>query len=218
MIPFDFIRRFSFFTGEARPGPPPPVNGARSMPPGAPHWAVPSVTNLEAVHPRCRTAVVLDVNNLALSARDHGCGFDPARLHGLLRLRCGGVLASAAVGGHEPELSRHRDVLVRAGFVVVAHEAQLVAGRFKADLDSVVGGMLAKHVIRDRVGQVVLGSGDGDFVPLLSWLRDLRSQPLRVVVLAVPGSIGRALELEADAVVRVGRDVLRRPSAMGAAF
>ncbi|MCO5164875.1 MAG: NYN domain-containing protein [Planctomycetes bacterium] len=210
MKPIDLIRRLSFFQPvpiEARP-----VGGVAcaTSPRGA---RLAPTTDLSPIDPFRKTAVVVDATNLLLSARDLGRGLDPARLGALLRLRCPGLLASAALGGHPPALEGWRAGFNRAGFLVVAQEAQFVAGRFKCDMDSVVGALLAKHAIRDRVGQVVLASGDADFVPLLRFARTLRRQPLRAVVLAVPGSLSRALEQEADDTVLLGADALPLPSA-----
>lgn len=211
MTPIEFLRRLTFF----QPAPAPLRRAARPLrlPTSARADRLPSTTDLTAVDPFRKSAVVVDVNNLILSARDAGRGFDPDALGRILRQRCPGILGSAAMGGHEPKLGQWREAFRKAGFHVVSQQAQFVGGRFKSDLDAVVGGLLTKHLIRDRVGQLVLASGDSDFLPLIRFLRTLRRQPVRVVVLAVAGSLSRALEQEADATVWLGRDVLPSPSA-----
>jgi uncharacterized LabA/DUF88 family protein len=173
--------------------------------------SLPTTTDLRSIKSRRRTLLALDGNNLICSAQDLGLRFDDVALLRAIRdaSRASSLNATAVLSAEEPRLSQHRQRLEGAGYTVVGEVAHRIAGKLKANMDPALAGVVTKAVLRDRVTQIVLGSGDGDFAGLIRFLRKQTKRPLRFVVVGVRGSIARVLCEAADATVELGQDVLR---------
>lgn len=171
---------------------------------------LPDTTNASVLS-GMKSGLLVDWNNMHLSAKDRGRRFDAGALLRLVRARVPGVLPVLALAAREPTLSERAARLAGQGYQVLASRGTCVGGRFKADADAALGALAAALVLRTRVRQLVLATGDGDFMPMIAVLRRLVGPELRVVALGVEGCFSRQLKAAADASAVLGKDVLRAP-------
>lgn len=122
-----------------------------------------------------RVGVFVDVQNLYYSAR---AMYDA-------NVNFGKILETAANGrqliraiayvikSEAPKEQSFFDALEKAGFEVKSKDIQVFAdGQKKGDWD--VGVAIDAIKIADRLDAVVLATGDGDFIPLVTYLRENR--------------------------------------------
>ncbi len=157
---------------------------------------------------RCSEGVVilLDQANLAATAQaTFGRKVNFSRL--LDELTFGRPLIKAVafvVDNGGPRFDAFCETLRRSGWEVRIKKPQRFSdGRTKADWD--MGIAMEAIAYRDRAAVIVLGSGDGDFVPLL---KQLRRWGQRVEVAAYPDGLSADLVHCADGVTRLGTRTL----------
>jgi uncharacterized LabA/DUF88 family protein len=122
-----------------------------------------------------RIGVFVDVQNLYYSARamyDANVNFGKileAATNGRQLIRA----IAYVIKSEAPKEQGFFDALEKAGFEVKSKDIQIFAdGRKKGDWD--VGIAVDAIKIADRLDVVVLVTGDGDFVPLVTYLRENR--------------------------------------------
>lgn len=154
-------------------------------------------------HPSQRVGVFVDVQNMYYSAR---AIFDSSVNFGrLLQTAVGDrqlIRAFAYVIKSEaPKEQGFFDALSKAGFEVQSKDIQIFAdGQKKGDWD--VGIAVDAIKIADRLDVVVLATGDGDFVPLVHYLRENRG--CRVEGIAFEKSTSTKLIETLDSFVDIG--------------
>jgi uncharacterized LabA/DUF88 family protein len=155
-------------------------------------------------------ALFADVQNLYYTVRQaHACQLDYRALWRAVQARGEIVEATAyAIERGDPKQRQFQQILRELGFTVKLKPfSQRSDGSAKGDWD--VGITLDVMEAAERVDEVVLASGDGDFDQLLERIR-LR-HGTRSCVLGVPGLTAQALVRAADAYVPIeGALLLRR--------
>jgi len=144
-----------------------------------------------------RIALFVDVQNLYYTVRQaHGCHFDYAALWAEVAARGRIVEAYAyAIDRGDARQQQFQQILRRLGFEVkLKPYIQRADGSAKGDWD--VGITLDVMDAAERVDEVVLASGDGDFDLLLERIR-LR-HGTRSTVYGVPGLTAQSLLRAAD--------------------
>ena len=153
-----------------------------------------------------RVGVFIDVANLAGAARRlHDAAVDFGALLDLV------VAGRDLVGARAFAIDKGTDgyeafahALREAGYKVFTKRPKTFEdGTVKADWD--VGMTVEMLGARERLDVVVLGSGDGDFVPVVNLLRD---RGLRVEVASFAERTAADLKRAADQVVALDRSVL----------
>ena len=157
------------------------------------------VFNIFTKHEEQRVAVFVDVQNLYYSARN----IYNARVNfsALLKETVGARKLIRAITyvirAQMPEEQSFFDALSKAGYEVKAKDLQVfVGGIKKGDWD--VG--ITMDAIRqmNKVDTIVLASGDGDYIPLLEYLKNYG---VRVEVIAFGKSCSSKLIEEADSFI-----------------
>lgn len=119
------------------------------------------------------------------------------------------------VSADVPEEKPFFEALGKAGFEVKAKELQVFAdGAKKGDWD--VGISVDAITLADRLDAIVLVTGDGDFVPLVEFLKHNKGS--RVEVAAFGRSCSRKLTEEADEFLDLDKNPKRyliKPAARG---
>ncbi len=122
-------------------------------------------------HPNQRIAIYTDVQNLYYAARN--LYNDRVNYTQLLELAVAGrqlVRAFAyVIRAENAEENRFFDALFNIGFEVREKDLQVYAGRSKGDWG--VGMSIDAVQMADKTDVAVLITGDGDFVPLVEYLR-----------------------------------------------
>lgn len=157
---------------------------------------IPSMFNVFSKHEDQRLAMFVDVQNMYYSARN------------IYKSRVNfGALLKQAVGDRKliraiayviqaemPEEHTFFDALSKSGFEVKAKELQVFYGGIKkGDWD--VGITMDAIKLMNKVDAIVLVSGDGDYVPLLEYLKNFG---VRVEVIAFGKSASSKLVEVAD--------------------
>ena len=155
--------------------------------------------NMFTKHEEQRVAVFVDVQNLYYSARNiynarvnySALLKESVGVRKLVRATCYVIRAQM------PEEQSFFDALSKAGFEVKAKDLQVfVGGIKKGDWD--VG--ITMDAIRQmsKVDSIVLASGDGDYVPLLEYMKNFG---VRAEIIAFGKSSSAKLIEEADAFI-----------------
>ena len=152
--------------------------------------------------------MLLDWNNLFVSAQQLGRKFADETLLSVLDDRVPNLEALSFLAMGETRRAHYATRLARAGYTAVSHVAHRIGGRTKADMDATLGAAAAKGVLIDDAEQLLLGSGDSDFVALIHYLRHLAGRPVRVVGIGVGGSVAGVLDEACDDSIRLGEDLL----------
>ena len=150
--------------------------------------------------------ILLDQANLAATAQaTFGRKVNFSRL--LDELTFGRPLVKAiafVVDNGGPQFEAFCDTLRKSGWELrVKKPKRFTDGRTKADWD--MGIAMEAVALRDRASVLVLGSGDGDFAPLI---KQLRRWGQRVEVAAYPDGLAADLVHSADGVTRLGTRTL----------
>lgn len=163
--------------------------------------------------------IVLDLENLMLSARDLGMAIDFAALRAALLGPATGtaVVCHAVYTGGDAD-NRLAEVLAAMGWHVTVRPP-IVAGpaqrpRRHCNSDTWFAFIVADLVRREDAGAVVLGTGDGQLgLDLARCLRALVPGCAQVMTLSLPGSTSHLLDSrrshEIDRNLEIGRDVLQ---------
>lgn len=124
-------------------------------------------------YPAQRVGVFVDVQNLYYSAR----AMHEANVHfGRLLQQAGNgrqIIRAVAyvIKSEAPKEQGFFDALSKAGYEVKSKDIQIFAdGQRKGDWD--IGIAVDAIKIADRLDVVVLATGDGDFIPLVTYLRE----------------------------------------------
>ena len=124
-------------------------------------------------HPSQRVGVFVDVQNMYYSARAmHGANVNFAKL---LQKAVGDRQLIRAIAyvikSEAPKEQGFFDALVKAGLEISSKDIQVFGdGQKKGDWD--VGMTVDAIKIADKLDVVVLATGDGDFVPLVNYLKE----------------------------------------------
>jgi uncharacterized LabA/DUF88 family protein len=137
------------------------------------------------------TALLLDINNLFKRTRENGFRLDFARLHSLFSSRCNLRLASAfsAVDLQSDEALGWVDYMRKKGYEVETKRLMRYTNNegevtTKGNMDIEI--CLAAMDLSPSFGHIILGTCDGDFVPLVDRLK--RGSYRRVSVLGITNS------------------------------
>jgi uncharacterized LabA/DUF88 family protein/uncharacterized coiled-coil protein SlyX len=153
-----------------------------------------------------RVGVFLDVANLSGAARRlYGGAVDYRRLLaevvGKRRLN---AAQAFAIDKGAPGYERFTSALRHAGFKVFTRKPKTFEdGTVKADWD--VGIAVEMMALRDKLDVAVLGSGDGDFLPVVS---ALQAAGVKVELATFPERAATELCRAADAVIELDRAAL----------
>lgn len=122
------------------------------------------------------TALLLDINNLFMRTKENGFGIDYAKLYSLFSTRCNLRLAMAftAVDQRNPDAVNWVDYMRKKNYVVETKSLKRYTNgegetRTKGNMDIEI--CLAAMDLSPSFGHIILGSCDGDFVPLVERLR-----------------------------------------------
>lgn len=156
--------------------------------------------------PSDKVAILLDQANLAAVA--HLAHHRKVNFEGLLReLAAGRTLGKAVafvVDNGGQRFDAFCDTLRRAGWDLRIKRPKTFAdGTQKADWDMSLAVEAIDQAESHRT--IIIGSGDGDFEPLVRWLK---RQGTQVEVAAFPEGLAQELSTVADRVHRLGTDVL----------
>lgn len=146
----------------------------------APPWAEPAEPDavLPAAGPdvpqgNVALAVLADVANLELVCGDqfgYGRRLDYGRLLAAAE-RQGPVRAKVAFVPDLPDTLAVRDHLAQVGFTVALQRPKRSHGRIAANVDAAMGAAAARWASEPGIGRVELWTGDGDFLPVRTLIR-----------------------------------------------
>jgi uncharacterized LabA/DUF88 family protein len=154
-----------------------------------------------------RVAVLVDSANIFKTSVELGVRVDYERI--LERLNGGHILRSIV---YHVEVDREREAgflhKIRAmGYEVRTKELRVYPdGKTKADMD--VDITIDAVCLSDKVDVLCLVSGDGDYVPLVHYLR---SRGVRVEAMAFERCASQALKEAVDRFSAIGKDMLLDP-------
>ncbi len=155
-----------------------------------------------------KIAVFADVQNLYYTVRQvHGCHFDYSVLWAEVSRR--GVIVEAyayAIDRGDAKQQQFQQILRKLGFTVkLKPYIQRADGSAKGDWD--VGITIDVLDAIERVDEIVLASGDGDFDLLLE---RVRSRGLDAIAFGVPGLTAQSLIRAASLYVPIEGELLLR--------
>ncbi len=119
------------------------------------------------------SAVLADVANLELVCGDqfgYGRRLDYGRLLAVAE-RQGPVRAKVAFVPDLPDTLPVRDHLAQVGFTVELQRPKRSHGRIAANVDALMGAAAARWATAPGIGRVELWTGDGDFLPVRTLIR-----------------------------------------------
>jgi uncharacterized LabA/DUF88 family protein len=155
-----------------------------------------------------RTAILVDTSNLYKSAKRKKAKIDYKKLLGRLNGRpiVRSVLYQAEAGS-DGERSFFRKMR-SLGFEIRTRKLRILRKKRtegNMDLDIAMDAVS----LSDKVDVIVLASGDGDFVPLVHYLK---AKGVRVEAMAFWGSTSSALRKAVDAFTPISKDLLFEPT------
>lgn len=123
------------------------------------------------------TALLLDVNNLYKRANDNGFRIDYDRLKSIFEQRCDlrHCAAFSAVDRNNPSAGKWADYMVNKGYTLVVKDLKRYTNAkgemvSKGNMDIEI--TIAALNLSEAFAHVIIGTCDGDFVPLLNELRE----------------------------------------------
>lgn len=163
--------------------------------------------------------IILDVENLMLSARDLGMAIDFAALQeALVTQNAPTPVTCHAVYTGDDANNRLADALAAMGWCVTVRPPILTGPpqhrRRHSNSDTWFAFLVADLLRRDEATSVVLGTGDGQLgLDLARCVRAMAPGCAQIMTLSLPGSTSRLLNSrvsrEIDRNLEIGRDVLR---------
>jgi uncharacterized LabA/DUF88 family protein len=161
-----------------------------------------------------RVLLMVDDDNMRLSAARHGCLVDYARLAHALRSRATRSLDSRAVLTSAWNDHRDDDRLLAAGFETLRLNRTRVpavgGGTRVVGNDTDLVWEISRLVARRPYDTIVLATGDGDLAVCVANGVRRTMKPIRVITLSIAGSVSRRIrpsELFQECVM-LGRDLL----------
>lgn len=157
-----------------------------------------------------RVAVMVDVQNMYYSARslyDAKVNFGELMKEALAGRKLVRAVAYVITTGEEDEKERaFFDALYKAGFDIKQKEIQIFkGGAKKGDWD--VGICIDAISMAEKIDSFILFSGDGDYVPLLEYLKLAKGSSVEVV--AFDQTCSRKLKEMADDFIDIEGDKKR---------
>lgn len=141
------------------------------------------------------TALLLDINNLFRRSQDNDFRLDYIKLRALFDQRCDLRYCSAfsAVDRQNPESSRWVSYMQNHGYSVISKDLKRYTNA-KGDLVS-KGNMdieiaIAAMSLSEAFAHVIIGTCDGDFVPLIEKLREGHFRKVSVLGITSPNWTG----------------------------
>jgi uncharacterized LabA/DUF88 family protein len=158
--------------------------------------------------PHDKVAIFIDYHNLEGSLRTEGLQVDLPSLRDYLaeRRRLVECLIYVGFNPNKPdEDEKFHQYLRTNGFIVRSKKAKVKPdGSLKCDLDIELTLDLVDFVSKTEIETVIIISGDGDFVPLVHWLR---MRGIRVEVGCIESSMSQDLKEEASGFISLERAI-----------